>query len=119
MHRSCSRAIAAEPGALIVPQVVLPEICYLLNSRHGAEAELRFVRGLEGSDWLLEPLATADLARTAELLEVYWEANLGYVDAALVAIAERLGVTRIFTLDHQHFGIVRPRHADAFQLLPD
>jgi len=34
------------------------------------------------------------------------------------AIAERLGVTQIATLDHRHFATVQPAHCEAFELLP-
>jgi hypothetical protein len=36
----------------------------------------------------------------------------------VIAIAERLGATTIATLDVRHFTVVRPRHVDAFQLVP-
>jgi predicted nucleic acid-binding protein len=44
--------------------------------------------------------------------------SLGFVDAAVVAVVERLGERKLATLDHRHFGSVRPRHADALTLLP-
>ena len=56
--------------------------------------------------------------RAAELVEQYADFPLGTVDALVIAIAERLGVTSIFTLDRRHFGAVRPRHVDAFTLRP-
>jgi predicted nucleic acid-binding protein len=40
------------------------------------------------------------------------------VDASVVAAAERLAVTELATVDRRHFGVVRPRHAEAFVLLP-
>jgi uncharacterized protein len=36
----------------------------------------------------------------------------------VVALAERHGAVRIATLNRRHFTVVRPRHADAFELLP-
>ena len=36
----------------------------------------------------------------------------------MITLAERLGTTRIATLNYRHFRVVRPRHADAFELLP-
>ena len=51
-------------------------------------------------------------------MERYAELGLGGVDASLAAIAERLDVTDIATLDQRDFRAVRPRHADAFTLLP-
>jgi hypothetical protein len=33
-------------------------------------------------------------------------------------VVERLGESRVATLDHRHFGMMRPRHVDALTLLP-
>jgi uncharacterized protein len=33
-------------------------------------------------------------------------------------MAERLGVTRLLTLDRRHFGLIRPRHCPALDILP-
>jgi predicted nucleic acid-binding protein len=41
-----------------------------------------------------------------------------FVDASIIATAERLGVARVYTLDRRHFGLVRPRHVDSFTLRP-
>jgi uncharacterized protein len=35
-----------------------------------------------------------------------------------VALAERLRIASVATLDHQHFRAVRPRHCDALEFLP-
>jgi uncharacterized protein len=48
----------------------------------------------------------------------YRDLPLGTVDASIVAAAERLGITDVATVDRRHFGVVRPRHVDAFTLLP-
>lgn len=118
-HRSCVEGLAAESSAIIVPAAVLPEICYIVHSRLGAPAEVAFLRALSGSDWRVEPTTDPDLRRTVELLERYADADLGFVDASIVAIAERLGVTRLYTLDQRDFGLVRPSHIDWFELLPE
>jgi uncharacterized protein len=57
-------------------------------------------------------------ARIAELVTTYADLQLGGTDASVITLAERLGATRIATLNHRHFRVVRPRHADAFELLP-
>lgn len=54
----------------------------------------------------------------AELAERYADLGLGGTDASVVAIAERLGIDKIATLDRRHFSVVRPRHVEAFTLLP-
>ena len=60
----------------------------------------------------------ADLERAAELVETYADLPLGGTDACVVALAERLGVAEVVTLDRRHFSVVRPRHVDAFTIVP-
>jgi len=44
--------------------------------------------------------------------------TLGFVDASVVAIAERLQLHTIATTDRRDFGIVRPAHVGRFTLVP-
>ena len=44
--------------------------------------------------------------------------DIGFVDAAVLAIAERLNEPKLATLDHRHFAMLRPRHVEALSLLP-
>ena len=67
---------------------------------------------------MVEPVHERDWHRIAELVDTYLDLPLGIVDASVVAIAERLGQTRIASLDHRHLGVVRPRHCDRFELVP-
>ncbi len=53
----------------------------------------------------------------AELVE-HRDFPLGGTDASVVALAERLRAPAVVTLDRRHFGAVRPRHREAFELLP-
>jgi predicted nucleic acid-binding protein len=48
----------------------------------------------------------------------YADLPLGTVDASVVAAAERLDLRTIATFDRRHFGVVRPRHLDSFELVP-
>ncbi len=54
----------------------------------------------------------------ADLVNTYKSLLPGTTDASVVAIAERLGLTDVATLDRRHFTVVRPRHVDALTLLP-
>ena len=117
-HARCEEAIAAEQQAIIIPAQILCEIAYLTNVRIGAVAERTFLRSLFESDWAIEPMSRADFGRALELLELYASADLGFVDAAIVAIAERLDVKRIYTLDRRDFSLVRPSHVSSFEILP-
>jgi len=104
--------------ALILPVPVLPEICYLLDSRLGHLAMRRFVNELSIGDVQLEPIAKEDLQRIVEFLTQYADMRLDFVDAVIVTIAERRGITKILTLDRRHFMAIRPRHCPYFEILP-
>ena len=66
----------------------------------------------------MEELTIQDLQRTLELLRRYEDAQIGFVDATVVAIAERLKIQRILTTDRRDFSLIRPRHCKQFELLP-
>lgn len=66
----------------------------------------------------VEPVADEDWPRIAELVEQYGDQHLGTVDASVVALAERLVITDVATLDRKDFSVVRPMHIAAFNLLP-
>ena len=44
--------------------------------------------------------------------------GLGFVDASIIAVAERFTVTTVATLNRRDFAVVRPAHRDAFELVP-
>lgn len=102
----------------MVPTLCLAEVAHLLASRGQWEGEVRLVGTLASGALVLEPVAPADLVRVAELVATYRDLPLGTVDASVVAAAERLGITTIATLDRRHFGVVRPAHVEAFELVP-
>lgn len=106
------------PGPLLVPTLVITEVVYLLGSRLGVEPEVRFLADLADGAFTVEPVAAGDWLRIAELVARYRDLPLGTVAASVVAAAERLGITEIATVDRRHFSIVRPRHTEAFTLLP-
>jgi predicted nucleic acid-binding protein len=61
----------------------------------------------------------SDYTRAADVLRNYNDANIDFVDACIVAMAERLNIRKVLTIDQRHFRIFRPRHCDSFELLPD
>lgn len=68
--------------------------------------------------YTVESMMLADIARAADLVEKYADLPLGTADACVVALAERLGITRVATLDTRHFSVVKPRYTSAFTLVP-
>jgi predicted nucleic acid-binding protein len=106
------------PGPLLVPLPVVIEVCQLLASRQGADAEAAFLRTLGTDALTVIDLEPAHYTRAAHLVEQYADLPLGAVDAFVIAVAERLRVSEVATLDRRHFTVVRPAHVDGFTLLP-
>ncbi|MFN2399185.1 MAG: type II toxin-antitoxin system VapC family toxin [Gemmatimonadaceae bacterium] len=101
-----------------VPVAVLPELTYLLQRRIGAHAELEFTRALANGEFTVEPLLDEDINRAADIMAIYADTPIGFVDATFAATAERLGIVSLLTTDRRHFLLIRPQHASAFRLLP-
>lgn len=117
-HARMVEALEGHPGDRVVPVTVLTEACYLLNTHLGIAAERRLIRAILGGELLLEGVILSDLGRADQVLQKYSDANIGLVDATVVAIAERLGIRTVATTDRRHFSLFRPKHCRAFELLP-
>lgn len=116
-HEACAELLTGRAGELVVPVPVLVETAWLLERRLGPEVEALFLRAAS-TEMRRVDLVDADWVRAADLIATYADLPLGLVDASVVAVAERLEVDVVATLDRRHFGVVRPRHADAFRLVP-
>jgi predicted nucleic acid-binding protein len=84
---------------------VITETMYLLTGR---------LRGQEGVWGLIErgaiellPFGLADVPRTRELMRQYADLPMDLADAALIAVAEREGIRKIFTVDRKDFSVYR------------
>ena len=104
-----------EATELIVPGLVLAEVDSHLRRQRGAMH--RLLRDLEAGAYRLEVPTSADLKRARELDQKVKDVDLGLVDASIVALAERIGVVRILTIDSD-FVAVRfgPHHRHSFEL---
>jgi hypothetical protein len=102
-HRRARTFIEGEQRGLILPAPVIPEVDHLLGARLGAKSRLTFYKGIIDGYYLVADLPTDGYARVAELNRRFDELNLGFVDAAVVALAETLGLSRIATTDRRHF----------------
>ncbi len=64
------------------------------------------------------PIELDDLRRVREIAIAYADAEFDIVDCCIMAIAERLNITRIATFDRRDFSVFRPSHCEYFELLP-
>jgi len=103
---------------IIVPVTVMPEVAYLLQTRIGTDAEIEFVRSVAEGELAAEPIEPGDFDRAVALMERYADQMLGFVDASVVAVAERVEAREILTTDRRHFSVVRPQHTRSFALRP-
>jgi predicted nucleic acid-binding protein len=117
-HVECLALLERHPGPLAVPVLVVAEVVYLVATRLGSEAEVRFLGDLANRAFVTIPVEADDWVRIAELVARYRDLPLGTVDASIIAAAERLDITTIATLDRRHFGVVRPGHIAVFELIP-
>ncbi|WP_041225972.1 type II toxin-antitoxin system VapC family toxin [Crinalium epipsammum] len=117
-HASVIKVARELNESLVLPISVLPEVCYLIASRMGHFYMRRFLTQLAASNTILEAITLTDLQRVAEILEEYADSQLDFVDATIVAIAERLNINKVLTLDRRDFSIIRPRHCSYFDILP-
>ncbi len=120
-HAACVRLLTDMHAAgrdLLVPATVTAEVGYLLAREAGARVESLFLRSLADGDFAPVDLTAADYARMAELVETYGDLPLGTTDASVIAVAERLKLPDVATLDRRHFSVVRPSHVNSLTLLP-
>ena len=84
----------------------------------GVEAELEVLTELSGGAYVLPDIGAEDLARMVEVLGKYRDQDVGVASASLVLLAARYGTRSLLTLDHRHFGVLRPIQGGRFTLLP-
>lgn len=118
-HAPCASLIADSSEDLIVPALVLSELDYWCHERLTMEVWLEFLRDVLDGAYTVESPTQGDLERCHELQSAYADLSLGVVDASVLALAERLAEPKLATLDHRHFGTVRPAHVEALRLLPE
>ena len=107
---------AGEP--LFLSALSLAELDTLFQRELGEDATPALVRSIASGAIRLVAPTEADLVRALQLLETAREHRPRLADAALVAMAERLGVHRIATFDRRPIAVFQPRHIRSFDLEP-
>lgn len=117
-HERCVELLLGTREDLVVPGPVLVELDYFVRKLLGVDVWLTFVADVSAGVYRLEHVDERTLERAAELERTYESLPLGLVDASVIATCERLGETKVATLDRRHFSIVRPAHCEALALVP-
>jgi hypothetical protein len=115
-HHTCKETFISlnEPLGTVWP--VLTEAMYLLNFSWDAQDALWGM--IEAGAVEILPLGSDDLGRIRDLMRKYRDLPMDLADAALVRIAERERLRRVFTLDRRDFQIYRPSRIGRFAVLP-
>ncbi len=115
-HAACRESWAALRDQLISVWPAITEAAHLLR---------RFPKGrdalfgmLESESIVIAPLDRRDLPRMRELMRKYRDLPMDLADAAIVRVAERDRIRRVFTLDRRDFELYRPYKLGRFDILP-
>lgn len=115
-HARARALIQHDARGLILPAPVIPEADYLLGQRLGGRSRHAFYRGIIEGHYLVADLPRQAYARAAAIDEQFADLELGFVDAAIVALSESMKVKRIATTNRRHFDPLAARFA--LELLP-
>ncbi len=102
-HARARALVESEQRGLILPAPIIPEVDWLLGQRLGRRSRLTFYEGISAGYYLVVDLPKAAYPRIAELNRQFSDLDLGFVDAAVITVAEVLGLGRIATTDRRHF----------------
>jgi uncharacterized protein len=102
---------------LLVPTTVLCEVDYMVVKYLGEVVAKQFFGELL-SEWEVVVFDAIDLARVNQIRQFYKDLPLGFVDASLIALAERHSIKQLLTLDRRHFLAVKPQGLEFLELLP-
>lgn len=117
-YRACRALIEHANEPLVIPAPVLVEVDYWIHARLHPGVLVALLQDIESGAFRVEDLVPRDYSRVRELCARYADSDIGFVDAAVMAVVERLDEPKLASLDHGHFGMIRPRHVDALTLLP-
>ena len=115
-HAKCVTALKTlrEPLATVWPPLV--EAMYLLSDQSAAQEALWEM--LERGAVLLLPFDSSDIPRTRELMRKYADRPMDLADAALLRVAEREGLRKVFTVDRRDFSVYRLHNRTRPILIP-
>jgi predicted nucleic acid-binding protein len=115
-HVTCQETLSSLNDSMVTVWPVVTEVMYLLRAYWQAQEALWEM--IETGAVEVLPLSIDDVGRMKELMGKYRDLPMDLADAALVRVAERERLRRIFTLDRRDFQIYRPSRIGRFSILP-
>lgn len=118
LHQDVLNASGEVQGPIYLPTVVTTEVAYLIHRDLGTESLAEFIDLLAIESFVLVEPMLEDYHKAAQIVRQYADSGIDFVDAIIVAVAERLNISRILTVDARHFRMFRPKHCAGFEILP-
>lgn len=115
-HHACRQVFTDWTGPVVSTEAVLTEATYLLGSVQGGRGTC--VDFFLGGGAVLVPSTAKSLERVRKLLDKYADLPMDFADATLVALAEVLDCTSVFTTDRTDFSVYRLKGRKPFRILP-
>jgi len=115
-HRRCAAALDTIRDPLVTVWPAFTEAMHLL--RYDPKDQRSLWDMIDAGGLMFAELELEDCPRMRELMWQYRDLPMDLADAALVRVAEREGLRRIFTVDRHDFEIYRPHRIGRFEILP-
>ena len=104
-------------GALVTTLPCFTEAMYFLAKEGGYSGQRRLWAMRATGKLIIHAWSEAELERMNVLVELYKDTPMDFADASLVATAESLGVSEVFTID-RHFYAYRIHSRTPFKVTP-
>jgi hypothetical protein len=106
-----------ESVVAIVITPVLHELFHIVTARTNYNQAMQAFVDMSTAFRVL-PLTSDDFPRMQAIMRRYEDNRFDFVDVAIMAVAERLGITEVATFDRRDFSVYRPSPTGFFTLLP-
>jgi uncharacterized protein len=116
-HASCVPLFRELNCPFVTTLPVITEAMYFLATYGGSAGREALWRMIHRGDLLLEHPGPQELKRMDELMQKYGDLPMDFADASLVAVAERLSLDRVFTLDRGDFSVYRLNGKQPFTII--
>jgi predicted nucleic acid-binding protein len=115
-HSYCVAAAKTLAVPLLTIWPVITEAAYLLRVRPDAVDAL--IAQLIMGKLRLAELSSRDADSIRSIIARYADQDVGLTDAAILHVAQRDGIRRIFTTDRRHFSVFQTRSGKWLDILP-
>lgn len=116
-HQRCVDTLAQLSGPLVTTWPAFTEAIYLLGSAGGWPAQDALWKLVDRGDLRLVDLDVSMRQRSRDLMAKYDDVPMDLADASLVALAESMKLSRVFSLDSD-FHIYRLKNRRTLEVLP-